>query len=158
MIRNQGMNQQYYHEVIGYNFRMTNLVAAIGVAQLQHLPVWTEQRIANAKFLSEHIESVKTPVTAPDCTHVYHQYTVRVPEGVERDAVVKQLNDRGIGARIYYPIPIHCQPVIQEMDGYKNLDLPETDKATRDVFSLPVHPALTTEELDYIVKEVNAAC
>jgi hypothetical protein len=158
MIRNQGMNQQYYHEVIGYNFRMTNVTAAMGLVQLQHLPAWTAQRIANAKFLSERIESVKTPVTAPDCTHVYHQYTVRVPEGVERDAVVKQLNDRGIGARIYYPIPIHCQPVIQAMDGYKNLDLPETDKATKEVFSLPVHPALTAEELDYIVKEVNAAC
>ena len=83
---------------------------------------------------------------------------MRVPDGVNRDVVVKQLNERGIGARVYYPIPIHCQPVIQEMGGYQNLDLPETDKATREVFSLPVHPALSPEELDYIVKEVNAAC
>jgi dTDP-4-amino-4,6-dideoxygalactose transaminase len=101
---------------------------------------------------------VKTPCVVPGNTHVYHQYTVRVPEGVDRDAVTKRLNEKGIGVRVYYPLPIHKQPVFQQMDGYSEVVLPETDKATAQVFSLPVHPALTDEERSYIVQEVNAAC
>ncbi|MBZ0278162.1 MAG: DegT/DnrJ/EryC1/StrS family aminotransferase, partial [Anaerolineae bacterium] len=86
------------------------------------------------------------------------QYTVRVPDGVDRDAVAKRLNERGVGVRVYYPLPIHRQPVFQQMGGYDNLHLPETEKATSQVFSLPVYPALTAEERDYVVQEVNAAC
>ena len=158
MIRNQGMNTQYYHEVVGYNYRMTNIAAAIGLAQLDRLPEWTETRINNAAYLSSHLTGVTPPPTRPDNRHVFHQYTVRVPEGVDRDAVVKQLNDRGIGVRVYYPLPIHKQPVFQQMDGYADVVLPETDKATQEVFSLPVHPLLTHEELEYIVEEVNTVC
>lgn len=157
MIRAQGMNTQYYHEVVGYNFRMTDMAAAIGVVQLGRLPGWTEQRIANATYFNTHIESVKTPTIPEGYTHVYHQYTVRVPDGVSRDEVTKKLNDKGIGVRVYYPLPIHQQPVFQNM-GYTNVHLPETEKLTAQVFSLPVHPALTQEEREYIVAEVNAAC
>ncbi|MBL8163164.1 MAG: DegT/DnrJ/EryC1/StrS family aminotransferase, partial [Anaerolineae bacterium] len=158
MIRAQGMNTQYYHEVVGYNFRMTDMAAAIGLVQLGRLPEWSCARVGNANYFSAHIESVKTPVTPADYTHVFHQYTVRVPDGVERDAVTKRLNEKGVGVRVYYPLPIHKQPVFQAMDGYKDVVLPETDKATAQVFSLPVHPALTEEERAYIVQEVNAAC
>lgn len=158
MIRNQGMNTQYYHETVGYNFRMTNVSAAIGLVQLKHLPGWTEQRIKNAQYFNDNLTSVVTPTTPAGYTHVFHQYTVRVPEGTDRDAVAKRLNDRGVGVRVYYPLPIHKQPVFQKMDGYAEVALPETDKATAQVFSLPVHPALTDEEKAYIVAEVNAAC
>jgi dTDP-4-amino-4,6-dideoxygalactose transaminase len=158
MIRNQGMNTQYYHEVLGYNFRMTDIAAAIGLVQLGNLPEWTEQRIQNADYFCEMLRSVKTPVTRPDYRHVFHQFTVRVPDGVDRDAAVKQLNERGVGARVYYPRPIHQQPVFQKMDGYADVVLPETDRATHQVFSLPVHPLLTQEEREYIVREVNTLC
>jgi dTDP-4-amino-4,6-dideoxygalactose transaminase len=158
MIRNQGMNTQYYHEVVGYNFRMTNISAAIGLAQLDRLPDWTTKRIANADYFAETLRSVKTPPTRHNCRHVFHQYTVRTPEGVDRDEVVKKLNERGIGARVYYPLPIHKQPVFQQMDGYADVVLPETEHATGQVFSLPVHPLLTHEELEYIVEEVNSVC
>lgn len=158
MIRAQGMNTQYYHEVVGYNFRLTDMAAAIGMVQLGRLPGWTEARIRNAEYFNAHIESVKTPTVVPGNTHVYHQYTVRVPDGVDREAVTKRLNEKGIGVRVYYPLPIHKQPVFQQMDGYSKVVLPETDKATAQVFSLPVHPALTDEERAYIVQEVNAAC
>lgn len=158
MIRAQGMNTQYYHEVVGYNFRLTDMAAAIGMVQLGRLPGWTAARIYNAEYFSAQIESVKTPTVVPGNTHVYHQYTVRVPDGVDRDAVTKRLNEKGVGVRVYYPIPIHKQPVFQQMDGYSKVVLPETDKATAQVFSLPVHPALTDEERAYIVQEVNAAC
>ena len=158
MIRAQGMNTQYYHEVVGYNFRLTDMAAAVGLVQLGRLPGWTEARIHNAQYFNQRIESVKTPFVVPGNTHVYHQYTVRVPDGVDRDAVAKRLNERGVGVRVYYPLPIHKQPVFQNMDGYSKVELPETDKATSQVFSLPVHPALTEEERAYIVQEVNAAC
>jgi dTDP-4-amino-4,6-dideoxygalactose transaminase len=155
MIRNQGMNTQYYHEVVGYNFRMTNIAAAIGLAQLDRLPAWTEARIRNAAYFSENLRGVRLPVTKPGYRHVFHQYTVRVEN---RDAVVAQLNERGIGARVYYPLPIHQQPVFQKMDGYSKISLPETERAAQQVFSLPVHPLLSDEELAYIVQEVNSLC
>lgn len=158
MIRAQGMNTQYYHEVIGYNFRMTDMAAAVGLVQLGRLPEWTAKRQANAAYFDELLTSVRTPYSKPGHTHVYHQYTVRVPDGVDRDTVAKRLNERGIGVRVYYPLPIHRQPVFQQMGGYENLHLPETEKATAQVFSLPIYPALTEEERDYVVQEINAAC
>jgi dTDP-4-amino-4,6-dideoxygalactose transaminase len=156
MIRNQGMNQQYHHELMGFNLRMTDLTAALGLVQLERLAEWTQARIENATFFSEHITAVETPSVRAGYSHVYHQYTVRVPEGVDRDKAVAQLNARGIGARIYYPTPIHRQPVYSKV--YPDANLPETEKCTRTVFSLPVHPALTEAERNYIVNEVNQLC
>ena len=151
MIRNQGMGTQYFHEVIGYNLRMMNLQAAIGNVQLEHLAEWTEKRIANAHFFNENLEGVITPATTEGYTHVYHQYTIRIPGG-HRDAVIAELNDKGIGARVYYPGLIHKQPAMQD---YSNYNLPESDKATAEVISLPVHPQLTAEERQYIVDTTN---
>ena len=158
MIRAQGMNTQYYHEVVGYNYRLTDMAAAIGMVQLGRLPEWTKARISNGDYYNQKLESVVTPTVPEGYKHVYHQYTVRVPDGVDRDAVAKRLNEKGIGVRVYYPIPIHQQPVFQKMGGYENLDLPVTEKLTKQVFSLPVFPSLTAEERDYVVQEVNAAC
>ena len=157
MIRNQGMGTQYYHEVIGYNFRMTDVSAAIGLVQLGRLPAWTEQRIANAAYFDARLKGVTTPVVAPGRRHVYHQYTIRVA-GTDRDRIVSRLNERGVGVRVYYPRPIHRQPVFEARSEYQGLELPETEKATREVISLPVHPGLTDAEREYIVAEVNAAC
>ena len=154
MIRNQGMNQQYHHEVVGYNMRMMNIQAAIGNVQLDNLGDWTDQRIENAGFFNEQLSYVKTPVTLKDCKHVYHQYTIRVPNG-QRDQLANQLNEKGIGARIYYPSLIHKQPALQQ---YSHYELPESDKATQEVMSLPVHPQLTQEERQYIVDTVNELC
>ncbi len=155
IVRNQGMNQQYHHEMVGYNFRMTNILAAIGRVQLAQLSDWTQSRIANAHYFNENLTTVQTPSTTPGYTHVYHQYTVRTKDGMDRNDVVKRLNEQGIGARVYYPAPIHHQPVFEQ---YKELDLPETQKATTQVLSLPVHPMLTDEERQYIVDKVNKLC
>ena len=87
-------------------------------------------------------------------THVYHQYTIRVPAS-ERDQIVSQLNDRGIGARVYYPSLIHKQPALN-LDS--QFDLPESEKVTQEVISLPVHAQLTQEEREYIVDMVNELC
>jgi dTDP-4-amino-4,6-dideoxygalactose transaminase len=158
MIRHQGMSAQYLHEVVGSNFRMTDPCAAIGLVQLRRLPGWQDKRRANAAFFDRELRGVTVPTAPAGRHHVYHQYTVRVRPGVDRDAVLRRLNERGVGARVYYPLPIHEQPVFARRTGYEALVLPETERATREVLSLPVHPSLTDEEPAYVVAEVNAAC
>lgn len=158
MIRSHGMNQQYLHEMMGYNFRMSNLNGAIGLAQLKRLPEWTERRIQNASFYARTLRTVGLPYVTPGALHTYHQYTVRVPDSLNRDEVVEHLNQRGIGVRVYYPLPLHQQPVLQKTGRYQSLVLPETEKAVETVFSLPIHPSLTQDELETIAREINALC
>ena len=149
VLRNQGMEIRYQNEVVGFNNRMTDIHAAIGRAQLTQLAGWTSARQHNAAYLNQGITGVITPATAPGMTHVFHQYTVRVPNG-ERDAFATELTKRGIGNGVYYPTPIH------ELPSFKlSLDLPETSRAANEALSLPVHPALKKRDLDKIVATVN---
>lgn len=156
MIRNQGMSTQYYHEVVGYNLRLTNMASAIGLKQLDSLQAWTDARIANAAYYDETLREYTTPKVVPGNVHVYHQYTLRVPQGANRDKIMETIQEQGIGARVYYPAPIYAQPIFQKM-GYDNISLPETERACAEIFSIPVHPALTDEEREYIVDKLNAA-
>ena len=153
LYRNQGMEKQYANEVIGYNLRMTNIHAAIGREQLKKLPAWTKQRQENAAFLSANLEGVTVPAVAPEATHVYHQYTIRVPE--DRDAMVTALREEyQIGSGVYYPIPNHRLESLRHFAP--DLDLPATEAAAREVISLPVHPSLDARDLERIVTAVNA--
>ncbi len=149
LLRNQGMEKRYENEVVGFNARMTDLHAAIGRVQLRQLAGWTKQRQANAAFLDENLDGVVVPPVADGAVHVYHQYTVRVP-GHDRDAFAAELAARGVGSGVYYPIPNHRLPSF----GLA-LDLPETERAAREVLSLPVHPALTEADLESVVTVVN---
>lgn len=149
LLRNQGMERRYENEVIGFNMRMTDVHAAIGRVQLRKLETWTKQRQDNARFFDEHLRGVSTPSVAVAATHVYHQYTIRVPE--DRDGFAAALEARGVGSGVYYPTPIHRLPSFDV-----HLDLPETERATREVLSLPVHPALDQGDLERIVAAVNA--
>ena len=150
LLRNQGMEKQYENEIVGFNARMTNLHAAIGRVQLTKVLGWTEQRRANAAFFDANLRGVQTPVVAEGATHVYHQYTIRVPE--DRDGFVAALRDEySIGSGVYYPIPNHRLPSFARTE-----DLPETERAAREVVSIPVHPSLTPDDLDRIVAAVNA--
>jgi perosamine synthetase len=151
LIRNHGQSQLYYHEAPGYNFRMTELQAALGEVQLRKLPDWTKQRRENATYLSAHLKNVVTPKVREGYDHVYHQYTVRIPQ--DRDGALQQLNERDIGARVYYPLPVHQQPLYRQL-GFED-SLPAAERASREVLSLPVHPSLSAEELDKIVSEVS---
>ncbi len=153
VIRQHGMRRRYYHDELGFNFRMTDVHAAIGLAQLQKLEKYNTQRIENAKFLSAHLRGVTTPHVPEDCKHVFHQYTIRVPDG-KRDALIDYLHEHDIGCGVYYPVPIHQQTYYVNELGYDQC-LPEAEKATEEVISLPVHPALTAEELQTIVDTVN---
>ncbi|MCL4880107.1 MAG: DegT/DnrJ/EryC1/StrS family aminotransferase [Anaerolineae bacterium] len=155
MIRNHGMSQQYLHEMVGFNFRMTDLMAAIGLIQLDNLPKWTAIRNNNASYYNETLKNVIKPLVRDNATHVYHQYTIRMPDGVDRDEVMKQIQAKGVGVRVYYPLPIHRQPIFEKMGGYENIDLPQTEKATREVMSLPIHPLLTEAERERVAQVIN---
>jgi dTDP-4-amino-4,6-dideoxygalactose transaminase len=154
MIRNHGMQTRYYHDMLGYNFRMSDLHAAIGLVQIDRLGEFTEARRKNATFLNAHLTSVITPQALPGYDHVWHQYTIRVKQGAIRDEVVNTLNQSGVGTGIFYPVPAYKQTHLVEM-GYGNLNLPVTERIVNEVISLPVHPQLTQADLQRIIEEVN---
>ena len=156
LLRNQGMEQRYANEIVGANMRLTDVAAAVGRVQLSRLAQWNEARRANAAALSKGLQHVVAPPTAPQATHVFHQYTIRV-QGGRRGQVQEGLKERGIGSAVYYPTPIHLlKPYLPgSHDGNRDWDLPETMKAAEEVLSLPVYPGLTDEQLDRIVEAVN---
>ncbi len=157
LLRNQGMEQRYANEIVGANMRMTDVAAAVGRVQRAKLAGWTERRIANAAYLSEHITApnVVTPSTAQGARHVFHQYTVRVRG--DRDAFMAGLSESGIGNAVYYPTPIHRLRPYWEPDqkAGRTWELPETERAAAEVVSLPVHPNLSAHDLERIVSTVN---
>ena len=152
IIRHHGQEQRYYHEYFGLNWRITDLASAIGLVQLGHLERWNEARISNAQFLSSRITAFDTPKVREGDRHVFHQFTIRVPEG--RDAFQARLQEAGVGSAIHYPVPIHQQPIIQQL-GYGEADVPVAEAAAEAVLSLPVHPGLSREDLEYIADTVN---
>lgn len=152
MIRNHGMQRRYYHDMLGYNFRMTDLHAAIGLVQIGRLEQFTQAREKNAAYLNANLKTVVTPKVKEGYRHVWHQYTIRVSK--ERDQAIQKLADAGVGSGIFYPLPAYRQqPVIDA--GLGNIELPVTEKLVKEVISLPVHPQLSQEDLETIVREVN---
>jgi dTDP-4-amino-4,6-dideoxygalactose transaminase len=154
MLRNHGMQRRYYHDILGYNLRMSDLHAAIGLTQIARLEEFTARRRANAAYLTQHIRSVITPQVRPGYGHVWHQYTVRLDGGRDRDAAVQRLNEAGIGTGIFYPLPAYQQAHLVQR-GLGNVSLPVVEQVAREVISLPVHPQLSQADLDRIVDEVN---
>ncbi|HYN67656.1 MAG TPA: DegT/DnrJ/EryC1/StrS aminotransferase family protein [Ornithinibacter sp.] len=149
LYRNQGMERQYHNEVVGFNMRMTDIHAAIGRVQLTKVAGWTAQRQQNAAFLTANLVGVTTPPVADGAVHVYHQYTVRVPE--DRDGFAAALREEyDVGSGMFYPVPNHRLLPFQV-----DVDLPETEKAAAECLSLPVHPSLSEADLERIVTAVN---
>ncbi len=153
VIRQHGMRRRYYHDELGFNFRMTDVHAAIGHEQLKKLPHFNRKRQMNAKYLSENLKGVLTPVVPDGYEHVFHQYTIRVPDG-KRDELVEYLRENGVGAGIYYPVPIHKQSYYVTELGYDQI-LAKAERAAEEVLSLPVHPGLSQKDLESIVSAVN---
>ena len=152
LLRNQGQEIRYKNEIIGFNTRMTDIHAAIGRVQLRKLPGWTKTRQDNAAYLDAHLKGVVVPYLAPNTTHSYHQYTIRIPGGSaeKRDAFMAGLTERGVGSGVYYPTPIHRLPSFD-----LTIDLPETELVIKECLSLPVHPSLSQADLETIVTAVN---
>ena len=155
LYRNQGMRERYHHEILGYNFRMTDIGAAIGLVQFAKLDRNTARRQAiAARYDSSFADlGIQLPITPLDRTHVFHQYTIGV--GAARDAIVADLAGQGIGTGIYYPIPVHRQPYVLERGIHA--DLPITDGAAAASLSLPIYPGLTADEEATVIAGVRAA-
>ncbi len=155
LLRNHGREGSSLHVLVGSNFRLHELGAAIGLCQLARLPGWNASRRAHARYLSERLRTVELPAEPPNREHVYQQYTVRVRNAGTRDALAAHLDRDGIGARVYYPRPIHQEPALRGLLGGRGLDLPETERACSEVLSLPVHPGLNEGDLERIARSVN---
>jgi len=149
LFRNQGMEKRYQNEIVGFNLRMTDIHAAIGRAQLKHLSKWIKKRQDNATTLSSKLQNVVTPFTPAGFSHVFHQYTIRVPKN--RDTFADSLSKAGVGNSVYYPTQVHKLPSFNSA-----ISLPQTQLATETVLSLPVHPSLSKQELSKVANVVNS--
>ncbi len=198
MIRNHGQNRRYSHEILGYNYRMTDIAAAIGICQLTKLDEYTRKRIANSDTFTSRLNGINgliTPYTGPDVKHVFHQYSVRITNNfcMSRDALRKKLLSVGIETGIHYPIPLHKQRLFSHLHNANHLTNPgwltinrltessvdsgiyspatvgnkpllsttnyenhliHSEKAAEEVLSLPIHPSLSKEDIDYIVESL----
>jgi len=153
MVRAHGSKIRYLHEMLGFNLRMTDIAAAIGIVQLGKLDKFTSARQNNAEMLSSGLRGIPglaPSVTKTGCTHVFHQYTVRTKK---RDQLAAFLKEKEIGTGVHYPIPIHKQPFYKEL-GYQD-SMPVSEKAVDEVLSLPVHPALSRADVQTVVEAIK---
>jgi dTDP-4-amino-4,6-dideoxygalactose transaminase len=155
VLRQHGAAERYHHDVLGYNFRMTDIAAAIGRAQLAKLDRFNERRRRNASLLDEGlagVPGVSTPKERSGYRHVYHQYTIRIER--DRDGFQQGLRELGVGSAVHYAVPVHRQPLYVSL-GYGEVSMPESERAAAQVLSLPVHPALSDDDLDRIVESLR---
>ena len=156
MLRAHGSSQKYHHMLSGTNSRLDSLQAAILRAKRPYLDGWSAARQHHANYYEVGLSgraAIITPERLPDRTHVFYQYTIRVNDG-RRNSLQEHLNERGIGSEVYYPLPLHLQPAFRGL-GYCQGDLPESERACREVLSLPIFPELEEEEMDYVVESVT---
>lgn len=157
VLRVHGSKPKYYHHVLGYNSRLDELQAAILRVKLRYLEEWTDKRIERAQKYDELFKSnglaevIGLPTTVAGRKHVFHQYTIRVPQ---RDQLQQYLADQGIGTAVYYPLPLHLQPVFAYL-GYGQGAFPVAEQACSEVLSLPMFPELTEEQQGYVVSSVK---
>ncbi|MBE0635820.1 DegT/DnrJ/EryC1/StrS family aminotransferase [Candidatus Bipolaricaulota bacterium] len=157
LLRVHGAKPKYYHKMVGINSRLDAIQAAVLSVKLPHLDAWSAARARIADqydaALAE-VGGIITPFRADARSHIFHQYTVRVLDG-KRDALARFLSDAGIGTMIYYPVPLHLQECFSHL-GYAEGHLPESERASRDVLSLPIFPELAIAEQAHVVKAIKA--
>jgi dTDP-4-amino-4,6-dideoxygalactose transaminase len=155
LYRNQGMRERYHHEILGYNFRMTDIAAAIGLVQLDKLERNTARRQTIARRYEEALADlpIRLPAWPDGRTHVYAQYTIGV--GSSRDQIVAEMEEAGVVCGIYYPVPCHRQPYVLELAI--EADLPNTDAAAAGSMSLPIYPGLAATEQELVIGALRAS-
>lgn len=149
LLRNQGMKKKYENVVVGLNNRMTDIQAAIGREQLKKIDKWIHIRKKNALRYNQQLSALQPSVITEGIRHVYNQYTIRVPKEI-RGGLVDFLQEKGIQTAIYYPTPLHKLPIFDVGDS-----LPESEKASTEVLSLPVHPRVRSKDVDFISDCIN---
>lgn len=157
ILRVHGMEPKYYHSFVGGNFRIDEIQAAVLNVKLKALESWHEGRQRNAAFYDAAFAAaglagtVVTPACTPGFRHIYNQYVIRVPQ---RDALRAHLASVGVGAEVYYPVPLHQQQCFAYL-GYRTGDLPESERAAAETLALPIFPELTIEQLQYVVDSIK---
>jgi len=157
LLRNHGQVSRYYHKIIGWNFRLTSIQAAIGLQQLKKLDKMNLRRRELAKMYLERLQSLDDiilPNEMPWAKHVYHQFTIWIKNADLRSKLIDYLRSKGIQTLIHYPRPLHEQPALTNY-GFGSSDCPNSSEASRHVLSLPMHPALTDDDIDYVVKSIK---
>jgi dTDP-4-amino-4,6-dideoxygalactose transaminase len=159
-LRNHGSPRRYHHEEVGWNCRMDAIQAAILRVKLPHLETWNHQRreraatydhlLADAGLSAKGDSPVRSLRTSANAFHVFHQYVIRAERP---DELRKFLGDRKIGTEVYYPVPLHLQPCFTFL-GYSAGDLPESERAAREVLALPMFPELTEAEQKCVVESI----
>jgi dTDP-4-amino-4,6-dideoxygalactose transaminase len=157
LLRNHGMEPKYYHHLVGGNFRLDALQAAVLRVKLPHLDAWTAGRQRNAAryralFADEQLtDTVRLPLEAADRTHIYNQFVIRVPE---RDRLKAHLDAAGIGTEVYYPVPFHLQKCFASL-GYSRGAFPHAEAAAQDSLALPIYPELTEAQQATVVQAIT---
>lgn len=147
-----GRTSKYKHEIIGYNYRLDALQAAILDVKLKHLDKWLDLRRKHAEFYNKNLDdSIDKPVEAKHAKHAYYMYEIGVKK---RDKLMKHLKEKGIGCSIHYPIPIHLQPAYNHL-GYKKGSFPISEKLAEKILSIPMYPELTKNQQEYIIKIIK---
>ena len=156
-LRTHGAQPKYYHRLIGGNFRLDALQAAVLLVKLRHLDDWSQSRQENAKYYNELFsksgltgEVVLPEVQAGNC-HIYNQYILRVPN---RDELRNYLTQQGVSTEIYYPLPLHLQECFKDL-GYQSGDFPESERASRETLALPIYPELTQAQQEFVVEKID---
>ena len=152
-LRNHGQASRYISSEPGWNSRLDEIQAAILRVKLRHLPAWQKARQANAAKYSKllaGVAGIRTPVTPDGYEHVFHQYTIR---STRRDALQKFLSERKIGSTIYYPVPLHLQPLYSEL-GHKPGDFPNAEHVAGEILSLPMYPELSEDKIERVAAAI----
>ena len=152
MLRTHGSRPKYFHSMIGGNFRLDAIQAAVLRVKLPYLSTWTERRQRNAAVYDGVLRDlpVQTPYVEPHSFCIFNQYVIRVER---RDRLMSFLREKGIGCEIYYPLPLHLQKCYEGL-GYREGDFPEAEKAAKGTLAIPVFPELTEEQMRYVVSQI----
>ncbi len=152
---NHGQSEKYLHTSLGYNYRMTDIAASVGIEQLNKLGIFNSRRICNANYYDEHLKAtgVVLPKLRDYCKHVFHQYAICITDDcpLTRNEIIAKLKVAGIDTAIHYPIPINKQPIYINAKS----SCPVSEQISNEILSIPVHPSLTTDNLKYICDTIN---
>ena len=153
LLRGHGARPKYYHALVGGNFRLDALQAAILLVKLPHLDAWSDARRRNAESYNKSFKDlpIQIPSIARECVSIYNQYTIRVPQ---RDSVISSMKQAQVETEIYYPLPLHLQQCFVDL-GYASGSFPEAEAAAREVLSLPCYPELPSEARDYVAESLS---
>jgi dTDP-4-amino-4,6-dideoxygalactose transaminase len=151
-LREHGQREKYFYCAVGANSRLDAIQAAVLSVKLRHLEEWSDGRAANAEYYNRRFKGspVVTPRRDPHNRHIYNQYIIRVPD---RDGLFAHLREKGIGCALYYPLPLHLQECFEPL-GYREGDLPESERAAAETVSIPIFSLLTDEEKDCVATTI----